>query len=338
MFELSLVELVSGYRAKYEAALELFEQAGIRLAPTRLQAYRRTLADLASMDVSEVERIGRYDELIQTLFEVSDIVDIARLPREHLASPVGRQKLETVATGRRFAIDYAQGEHDAARDTAFELSAAAYLHSTGVFAGLSTNGGDILVRHGACIRPAECKRLTTPNATNDQMRSIYRRLKREVKDFGLPAGIGMIDATMATRAPENVLREKTDYRIRRRGDQLFKSFVLEHRSVLQHDTRIDPAVLGIAVRMSFVAISGRSSNLRRYQTWHFLHSRKDDTPEGAVFFDLVESLGTGRVVRHQDPIPPLHDALRNFLTAEVAIPPDEPLFPQFPGVIERDDS
>jgi hypothetical protein len=294
-------ELITDVLARYDVALALLKAHGVKTPNTRLDRYRRILESLADVDTKALIRQGRFRQLAHTLYEVSDILDIASLDaRLYQDNAEALKKLRSISSGRDFEQDYKPGEHDAARDSAFEFSAAAHVASFGALAGFSRTNGDILLRDGECTRPVECKRLTSLQGLNGQLDKAVRQIRTQYSGHGMPAGFILMDVTSAVRALDRLTHTESEEEHLRAVDKLLTETVLKSRPVFQKGNRRPAEVLGLSVRLSVVGPSGTLGNVRRATSWQFIDFQEKNSPESMVFRSVAASLSVGGLIDHHD--------------------------------------
>lgn len=299
-------------RARYDEALASLEARGARIEGTRLAKYRKTLRELARANAQQVKRRGRLPEYVKCVLEISDVIDAAEVNPSYFTDADSRRKLRDISKGVAYLAPGNLHTPDPARDSQFELISAAFLEQRGRFAGFSKVGGDVLLSHGRCVRPVECKRLSSPSSLEARVREICDRLEREYA-LGLPAGVGFIDVTRASQSAARILSTPSDDRLIELGTSTLNKFILENRAILQKESRIDVAVLGFFLRLVVTGIAGSPHNLRKAAIWQFVNHNRESTGEAEVFMDLVAALDDRPILVERERTPPLHMAIRHFL-------------------------
>ena len=300
----------------YDQALDSLAARRVKIENTRLSRYQLTLGELHSKDASEIKKSGRLPEFVKCLLEATDVIEAASVNPSYFTDQDSRSKLCEISKGPDYPPIGDQQAKDKARDSQFELVSAAFLQQRSCFAGFSRLGGDILLRHGRCIRPVECKRLSSPQALNGRVREICNRLESDYEK-SMPAGVGLIDVSRAALSTDRIVSTRDDDQLIAVADGRLNAFILQHQDVLQKRARIDNAVLGFFLRLVVTGISGRADNIRKATAWQFVNHNPDydldHVCNAALFDDLVAGLDKRPVVILDEPIPPLHLALKRFL-------------------------
>jgi len=288
---------------EYRRALDVLDGLDIATANTRLSRY---IPILEGIMANGVRRLADDDlhRAIATLLEVSDIVSIANLDRALLAEPSVLAKLRTIRGGRDYPHDYEPGRQDAARDNAFEFSAAAHLQEYDKFAGFSRTNGDLLAfdSEGA-VRPVECKRATTPGAAQSLLRTGINQLEVQIHEHNALPGFVLMDMTPAIRATADLVQADSEQGMLVTANRALREFIIANRRVLQHGRGFPPSCLGVLLRLTVIGFIGETYNLRSATTWHAIDLQRENSAEGASFRAFANGLSRFGVREYEEPSP-----------------------------------
>lgn len=278
-------------------------QLGVRAAGSRIEEYRRIISRESGRCTEDTIRAGEYDKLVWSLQESSDLIDLLDLDKSILQQPDILEKLHALKKGHAFLVDRKLANNDRGRDNAVEFTVAAHLTRQGKFHGFSKLGGDLLMADFSCIRPIECKRLSSIGALRTSLRLARNRLRRDYRSY--PAGLSVIDITLPCFPPGQRLFGKDEEDLRRNAAKKVNEFMLRegepffakegfHRADFQ---------LGIVVRAVAVGVAGSESHLRQMPIWSYVETKPKGAPDWFLFRELLEGFSPGDVVDSEEIYP-----------------------------------
>ena len=204
---------LSEFLRQYGVALEWLHHYGVRTHGTRLAAYRRIIAR-----AEEDEARGRIDhqqrpELLNSLMEASEIIEIAQIDEVHLGVADVPNKLMRISGGPE---TMAPEGFDPARDYAFEFHTAVVLQRQEAFGGFSLHGGDLTI--GPKRYPAECKRVSSLNSLRNRLRGGKDKLNQLMGDGG-PPGVIVVDLTRPIKMAHGQIVAVSDEQFTQEAEQ-----------------------------------------------------------------------------------------------------------------------
>lgn len=279
---------LSEFLQQYDTALEWLSGHDVRTHGTRLAAYRRSMASAEQDEVHGWFDHQQRPELLDTLVEASEIIEIAQIDEAHLATADVLDKLRRISGG---PDTMAPERADPARDYAFEFYTAAVLQRQHEFGGFSRQNGDLTVAVEGY--PAECKRVSSFNSLRNRLRDGKRKLGRLVQD-GSPPGIIAIDLTRPVRMAHGPIMAESDEQFLQEAERRLIAYLPEHVMTGRNIASLAcPSVLGVIVRCLSVGTVGEHANIRRSVVWQACSVHADGSIEDTLFRRVAGAFGSG---------------------------------------------
>lgn len=281
---------LSEFLRQYDVALEWLHRYGVRSHGTRLAAYRRIIARAA-----EDEARGKVDhqqrpELLNSLIEASEIIEIAQIDEAHLGVTSVPNKLRRISGGPE---TMAPEGFDPARDYAFEFHTAVVLQREEEFGGFSLQDGDLTV--GPKRYPAECKRVSSLNSLRNRLRGGKDKLNKLLEGGSQP-GVIVVDLTRPIRMAHGQIVAVSDVKFTHQAEQRLIAYLASHVMTEQNiETLTCPSVLGVIARCLSAGIAGDQANIRRSVSWQACSIHADGSAEDELFRGIARAFGPGEL-------------------------------------------
>jgi len=259
---------------KYSAAIQWMEGLGVKLSPGRTSHYEKVIRywkdSYKTASPDEGKKI--FPDFVSSMFEIHDFLDIYKafknVPPDQLASVV--DKLQKGVNGPINAAEEAPAS-TSARNFLFEVVVAAKSHrpAKGVEAildaesdtGISVNGKKIWV---------ECKRITTPDKVQDNVRKASSQLETMLrKQVGSGhRGIVAIDISKILNRGDKIFVTGNDSDLLMSVNRIMDQFIAKYSRIWQRVyARRHKKVIGTIIRFAFMSSSEARNILVHTSQW-----------------------------------------------------------------------
>lgn len=203
--------------ADLNCACDWLSSLGCGLSPTRVATYQTDIRELArdynSDRATRLTREGRFEQLLNSIFEATELIAIHKGLRDHPEEPLV-PKLKELASGPAYSTRENPGtSSNRPRNTSYELFTAARFAAAGYDIDLSTEA-DIIARKGSLVLYVECKRPQSPHGVNSNSKDALRQLRKRYDASDSPTSArGMVALSINKAVPvaTQVLRSPNEY-------------------------------------------------------------------------------------------------------------------------------
>lgn len=201
--------------ADLERACAWLSSLGCALPRTRIGLYQRDIVALAayynSDNVGRLTGPGRFEELLNSIYEATELISIHRGLESH-TNPSLVSKLKELTAGPIYGgKENSNSSSNKARNTSYELLMAARLAAAGYDIDLSTEA-DIIARKDDFVFYVECKRPQSADGVNSNLKAALRQLRTRYEASDNPAvvrGIVALSINKAVPVAPRVLKSAT---------------------------------------------------------------------------------------------------------------------------------
>lgn len=261
---------------EYSAAIDWMQVLGVKISPSRTSHYKKIVEHCKNTyktaSTEEIKKI--YPDFVSAMFEIHDFMDIynafKNVPPEQLTSIV--DKLHKAVRGPRNAADELHSSA-AARNFLFEVVVAARANRPDrAMKAILSAKSDSGINFEDKNYWVECKRITSPDKVESNVRKASSQLERILKkQVGTGhRGIVALDVTKIINPKNNIYVSKNDSELLNSVDRLMDKFIKEYSPTWQKVyKRRDKKIVGTIVRLAFMASSEARNILVHTSQWGF---------------------------------------------------------------------
>lgn len=246
----------------YMAAISWLNDIGVKIGKGRTTHYERIIRHWkdAYKIATDEEAKKAFPDFVNSMFEIHDYIGIFESFGSFNKNDLKQlaDKLQKSVNGPIRASDESQ-KSTSARNYLFEAVVAARAHrpNQGIEALLDTRSDTGISIHGGTVW-IECKRVTTPEKIERNVRNACNQLERVLRrKVGTGnRGIVALDVSKILQVGDKILVQKNDEDLSKKIGQLTDSFIHEY-SPLWHKVFAQKSrkIMGILLRTAYMASS-----------------------------------------------------------------------------------